>query len=116
MLGIAEPVVIAAAGNFVSDPILVSGLTGFFCVFTPTGAGGTTTFSIQHCDPFSQVSLIERQIQAGIAPGSSQGFTFGAYATGGPASADVFHTLRLKWAAVTAQQSISGIVLFAHAR
>lgn len=115
-LGISEPVVIAAGNSFTSDPIVVVGLTGFFCVFTPTGVGGTTTFAIQHCEPFTQASVVERVIQAGIVPGTSQGFTFGAYATGGPAFADVFHTLRLKWTAAAATQTITGVSLFAHAR
>lgn len=114
-LGIAEPKVIPAGTSFTSDPIVVCGLTGFFCVFLPVGAGGTTTFNIQHCDPFTQAALLTRTIQAGIAPGTSQGFTFGAYSTA-PGNADVFHTLRLQWSAVTAQQTISGIVLYGHAR
>lgn len=114
-LGIAEPVVIAAGASFTSDPILVAGLTGFMCIFLPVGGGGTTTFSIQHCEPSTQAAILTRTIQAGIVPGTSQAFRFGAYA-GGAAVADVFHTIRLVWAAAAAQQTISGIVLYGHAR
>ena len=114
-LGIAEPVVIAAGNSFTSDPIVVAGLTGFMCVFLPVGGGGNTNFDVIHCEPSTQVGFLTRSIAVGIVPGTSQSFPFGAYATG-PALSDIFHTIKLKWSAVGAQQTISGIVLYGHAR
>lgn len=115
-LGITEPLVVAAGNSSITDPIVVAGLTGFMLIFTPTGGGGTTTFSVQHCDPFTQAAILTRQIAAAIAPGIAQGFAFGSYATASPAFADVFHTIRLVFAAVVAQQTYNSIVLYGHAR
>jgi hypothetical protein len=107
------PQVIAAAGNFTTDPILVAGYNSFM-VSILVGAGpGTLTMQYFHCDPTTQALLFSTQVAAGLNPAVTTNTTFGAFSQQNvPTSGDVFHTIALRFLAVAGQVTISSLILY----
>ena len=97
----------------VTDPIIVVGYNGFMLAWTGTGAG-TETISYDVCDPDDQTTLVTRQIIAGQVTGGPFLFTFGAFSAIG--ASDVFHTIRLRFAAAVANTNTTALRLWAGTR
>lgn len=117
-LGFAAPPFVVTAGTSVdSDPILVAGYNNFMLLLNISNAGGSVTASYVIDDPPTQAQIVARQIAAGLPAGISIS-SFGAYGTAVSVTfrGDVFHTITLRIAAVTSNQTINDVRLWAGVR
>lgn len=106
------PLVINAATTFTSSQIAVAGLNGFMLTIDNITGAGTITISFEHIDPRTLTAVTTRVIAAAVTGPQIQ--TFGAFSTIAPA--DVFGTITLVFLANAAQETVTGVRLWGHAR